>query len=418
MQRGGVFYHNYGLWYDRRRVNHNFDGSAERRTGDAWAPFIELPWARSGIGKAWDGLSKYDLTRFNPWFFDRVKQFADLADRKGLILYHAFYFQHWVLETNAHYVDFPWRPANTLQDTGLPDQNPAAHVFYDVTHPLRRQLHRLYIRKCLDNLKSNTNVVYGIDREYTGPIEFVRFWLDTIAEWEKENGKRVYIALEIPKDQMDTLLADPWYRPMITAIGFHGWNYRADGGLFAIRGGIDKAPREQETGILTDDEWKMLRKSIKDPAYLGSNITYATETVALVRKLRAGTPAMRYRALREYRDRFPDVVVIGQKDEFPELTQAVEKAVPKAVRTKLAPGQLVRTESAWALSDPGRGYLVYDLNGAAVDLDLSGDAKTYSVTWVDASGVVRKGSAVKGGARVSLTPVAGKPCVAWLSAGQ
>ncbi|MBC7931152.1 MAG: pectate lyase, partial [Rubrivivax sp.] len=184
-----VFYHHYGLWYDRRRVNHNYDGSPEQRTGEVWAPFMELPWARSGQGKAWDGLSKYDLTRFNPWFFDRVKGFADLCDERGLILYYNFYFQHWLVESRSHYVDFPWRPANTIQQTGLADEVPAANSFYDISHPVRRELHRLYIRKSLDVLKDNANVVYGIDREYTGPLAFVNFWLDTIAEWEKENEK-------------------------------------------------------------------------------------------------------------------------------------------------------------------------------------------------------------------------------------
>ena len=84
-----------------------------------------MPWARSGQGRDWNGLSKYDLTRFNPWFFRRVKDFADRCDAQGRILYHNFYFQHALQETRAHYVDFPWRPVNCLQDTGMPDENPA-----------------------------------------------------------------------------------------------------------------------------------------------------------------------------------------------------------------------------------------------------------------------------------------------------
>ena len=151
-----AFYQHYGLWYDRRRVDHNYYGSPEQRTGDVWAPFMELPWARSGQGKAWDGLSKYDLTRFNPWYFERMKEFAGIADRKGLILYHNFYFQHWLLESRSHYVDFPWRPVNTIQQTDLPDEVPAANAFYDVTHPLRRDLHRRYIRHALDAPEGRT----------------------------------------------------------------------------------------------------------------------------------------------------------------------------------------------------------------------------------------------------------------------
>ena len=55
-----TFYQHYGLWYDRRRVDHNYYGSPEQRTGDVWAPFIELPWARSGVGK---GLGRPEQVR-------------------------------------------------------------------------------------------------------------------------------------------------------------------------------------------------------------------------------------------------------------------------------------------------------------------------------------------------------------------
>jgi hypothetical protein len=75
--------HNYGLWYERRRDDHE---RVRRTDGDVWPPFYELPFARSGQGTAFDGLSRYDLTRYNPWYWMRLRQFADLADRKGLVL--------------------------------------------------------------------------------------------------------------------------------------------------------------------------------------------------------------------------------------------------------------------------------------------------------------------------------------------
>src|SRR5262249_17298955 len=107
----------WGLWYDRRRDDHQM---VRRIDGDVWPPFYEQPWARSGKGKAWDGLSKYDLTKFNPWYFGRLKEFADRCDEKGLVLLHQAYFQHNFLEAGAHWADFPWRPANCFQDTGFP----------------------------------------------------------------------------------------------------------------------------------------------------------------------------------------------------------------------------------------------------------------------------------------------------------
>ncbi|RRN77890.1 pectate lyase, partial [Pseudoxanthomonas sp. SGD-10] len=109
--------HNYGLWYDRRRDDHQ---RIRRIDGEVWPPFYELPFARSGQGTAWDGLSKYDLTKYNQFYWDRLKQFADLADTHGLVLLHQNYFQHNILEAGAHYADFPWRTANNINNTGFP----------------------------------------------------------------------------------------------------------------------------------------------------------------------------------------------------------------------------------------------------------------------------------------------------------
>ncbi|MDA3879635.1 MAG: DUF6298 domain-containing protein, partial [Prolixibacteraceae bacterium] len=64
---------NYGLWYDRRRDDHV---RVRRMDGNVWAPFYEQPFARSGEGLAWDGLSKYDLTKYNLWYWGRLKKFA------------------------------------------------------------------------------------------------------------------------------------------------------------------------------------------------------------------------------------------------------------------------------------------------------------------------------------------------------
>ena len=417
-----VFYHHYGLWYDRRRVNHNYYGSPEMRTGEVWPPFMELPWLRSGTGKAWDGLSKYDLTRFNPWFFGRVKEFADICDRRALILYYNFYFQHWLLESRAHYVDFPWRPVNTIQNTELPDEVPAANVFYDLSSPVRRQLHRLYIRHSLDVLKDNQNVVYGIDREYTGSLEFVEFWLDTIREWEKEHGKRLYISLEIPKAWLDAILEDPVRGPMITAMDFHHWTYRPDGALFAVRGGINRAPREQLNNIVTEADLSSLRARVTGPAYQGASITTAPEYQELTRRLWASTKPMRYRAWREYRDRYPELVILTDKNEYPELTEALEKAIPQETRTRARPAPLVRNhqDTSWCMMAPGETYIVYALAGDAVELDLAQDKGVYAVSWLDsATGqLVKSAARVKGGSVVSLKPPqagTGRPWVAWLS---
>ena len=87
----------------------------------------------------------------------------------------------------------PWRSANNVNQTGFPEPPPyagdkrifQAELFYDVTHPVRRKLHEAYIRQCLDNFTNNANVIQFTSAEFTGPLHFMEFWLDTVAAWER-----------------------------------------------------------------------------------------------------------------------------------------------------------------------------------------------------------------------------------------
>jgi hypothetical protein len=306
---------------------------------------------------------------------------------------------------------------NCLQATGMPVENPAGSAFYDVSHPVRRDLHRRYIRHCLDVLQDNTNVVHGIDREYSGPLGFVQFWLDTIAEWEREHGRRVFICLEVPKAVMDAILDDPVRGPRIAAIDFHHWFYRPDGSLFAIEGGINEAPREQGVNILPASQVAELRARTTYPG----NIVNSPEFQRAAQTTRAGTPALRYRAGREYRDAFPDLVILRRHDEFPALTAAIEREIPPAARAGTRPAALVRNlpATAWCMAAPGAAYLVYTMAGEAVELDLSRENGEFTIAWLDSAGGGLRAAAasIVAGKVVTLAPpvaASQRPWVAWL----
>ena len=282
--------HNYGLWYDRRRDDHE---RIRRMDGEVWPPFYELPFARSGKETAWDGLSKYDLTKYNPFYWHRLKQFADLADQKGLLLVHQNYFQHNIIEAGAHYTDFPWRTANNINNTGFVEPvNYAgdkrifyAEQFYDISNPVRKELHKKYIRQCLNNFKDNSGVIQLIGEEFTGPTHFVKFWLDVINEWKKETGKHPIIGLSVTKDVQDSILNNPSYAAIIDLIDIRYWHYQADGTVYEPKGGQSLAPRQH----------------------------------ARLLKPKKTSFEQVYRAVKEYRDRFPNKAVVYSGDSYPEF---------------------------------------------------------------------------------------------------
>lgn len=285
--------HNYGLWYDRRRDDHQ---RVRRMDGEVWPPFYEQPFARSGKETAWDGLSKYDLTKYNLFYWSRLKQFADMADQQGLVLVHQNYFQHNIIEAGAHYADFPWRTANNINNTGFNEPvNYAgdkrifyAEQFYDISNPVRRELHKKYIRQCLNNFKDNTSVIQLIGEEFTGPLHFVKFWLDVIRDWEKETGKHPLIGLSVTKDVQDSILRMPAYAAVIDIIDIRYWHYQADGTAYAPQGGVSLAPRQH----------------------------------ARLLKPKKTSFEQVYRAVKEYRDAYPGKVVIYSGDSYPEFGMA------------------------------------------------------------------------------------------------
>ncbi len=243
-----LFNQNYGLWYDRRRDDHE---RIRRRDGDVWAPFYEQTIARSGEGRAWDGLSKYDLSRLNQWYVYRVRSLAEATSADGIVILNQHYFQHNILEAGAHWVDCPWRPVNNLNSTVFPEPVPfigdkrvyMAEYFYDTANPTMARLHSQYIKNMVSAFAGEPNIIHSIGEEYTGPYHFTAFWLHTIADWEAQTGRHVLVALAANKDVQDFVMQDSVLAGAVDIINIEQWWYNKKG-LYAPEGGKNIAPRQ------------------------------------------------------------------------------------------------------------------------------------------------------------------------------
>jgi hypothetical protein len=293
-----------GLWYDRRRDRHV---TILQPDGNVLAPFLEWPWARSGQGTASDGLSKFDLTKFNDWYFERYREMGRLCAEHGFVMVQHLYNTHDVLEILPHWADYPMRPTNNINETGKAGiaEPPAtdagkpggsknfhqANEVYNVDEPILRDLHGRLILHSLDTLGEQPNTLFSLSFQFVGPLKFQRFFLDTAAEWEKAHGRRVKIALITTKDITDAILADPVRSKQVAMVDTRYWQYRPDGTLFAPRGGENVAFRESV-----------------QRTFPGSS-DHPPPTSA----------EMAYRQVREYRDRYPGLAISAWNNGTGEL---------------------------------------------------------------------------------------------------
>lgn len=394
--------HNYGLWYDRRRDDHE---RIRRMNGNVWAPFYVQPFARSGEGTAWDGLSKYDLTKYDNFYWSRLAKFAELAEGEGKLLIHHDYFQHNILEAGAHWADSPWRPANNINETDFPEPVPyagdkrifMAEQFYDINHSVRRKLHEQYIRQCLNNFADRSNVLQLTSAEFTGPLHFVEFWLDVIDSWQKENHKDAMVGLSATKDVQDGILNEKERAALVDVIDIRYWCYRPDSSCYAPQGGVNLAPRQharlEKTG-------KRSFNSI-------------------------------YRGVMEYKKRFPEKAVIfseGRYDQFgwavlmaggslPVLPAQLSVEFMKSVSTMHAEYHSTNPEKFSILTNTKGESAIYLAGNNKAEIDLSSQKGQYVIRYINpkTGDTEKQIKSIKGGQMHSVENPYDSAYVIWIT---
>lgn len=389
------------LWYERRRDDH---ARTRRANADVWAPFYEQPFSRSGRGEAFDRLSKYDLTKWNTWYWLRLKKFADLADQEGLLFLQEHYLQHNIIEEGAHWADYPWRSANNINEPGFAENPHYAGdkrvymgvEFYDTTNVVRKEFHRAYIRKSLDNFKENSNIIHHLGMEYTGPLHFVQFWLDVIGQWERENNKHVLVMLPGTKEVQDAILADPKRAAVVDIVDVIQWQYRKDGSLYAPPGGVSMAERQYarvyEVGETSFDQI--------------------------------------YRTVSEFRDKYPGKALVYSR-RGPELSEWAAfmgggslTSLPEIKNTgffkdaaEMKPLAMNNPESKqYVLGENGMGYILFS-SSSKLSIDLTGDHVNYNLSWIipTTGEIVQSKIRVTGGIVSAISAPFEGTMVAWLS---
>jgi len=400
--KGGVaaLWHFPALWYERRRDDH---GRMTRADADVWAPFYEQPFARSGRGEASDRLSRYDLDRWNKWYWARVSDFSGIADECGVAFVHEHYLQHNIIEEGAHWIDYPWRDANNINSLGFKEPTYMqgdkrvfmARQFYDLCNQRLVSYHKKYIRKSLEEVSESSNTINHLGVEYTGPADFAKFWLETIRDWESESGKSPLVALSATRDVMDEVLGDSSLGGMVDVIDIRQWHYRSDSTIYAPKGGVSLAQRQ----------------------YARIMDVGKTDLSGV------------WRAVREYRERYPEKAVLYNSsraegsDWVSFLAGASLCSLPKiegrfysdALEMESLPAGYFGADT-WAMGKSGVGFIAYCKDGQLrlpSDSSLLGKS-SYKLVWIDPNGGETLSKPTRVHVGVSCSAPTDAPAVAYL----
>jgi hypothetical protein len=200
--------------------------------------------------------------------------------------------------------------------------------------------------------------------------------------------------LSTTKDVQDAILSEPSYASVVNLIDIKYWYYQADGSAYAPKGGQNLAPRQHA---------RLLKPK--------------------------GTSAQQvYRAVLEYRLRYPDKAVIYSADAYDRNGWAVLMAggslpgiqIKDAAFLQAASGMqpLVKDTSAgqWILYNEKTGYIIYNMGRDAVAVDLTGMTGSYEVAWInEMTGELKKDKQmVRAGKAITIAKPAGGNSVLWL----
>ena len=334
------------------------------------------PWARSRTPGASDGGCKFDLTRWDEAYFDRLKDFAAQAARRGivveLVLFCTMYDENiW----NAS----PMNARNNISSIG----DVARNEVYSARDKDLLAAQEAVVRKLVTELSGFDNLYYEVCNEPYERGGLTKEWNDrviaAIVETEASLPSRHLIAQGFPP--ASTAVSD--LSPHVSILNFHAakpdavrLNYHLNRVVaFDETGGGDRSDSKYRI-----EGWEFILAGGGVYDHLDFSFTPEHEDGTAV-TLPSGTPGgggpelrRQLRILKEFVEGF-DLVRMA-----PDNTIIKEGRVtgPAAGGSAAVPKGTMR-----ALVSPGEVYAVYVHGGTGVELVLELPAGAYKAEWVN-----------------------------------
>ncbi len=372
-------HHNFFRLWMEEEMQWLIEQKGKTRVRNGMTP---LPWARTGPGIAQDGKPKFDLSRFDIAFSDRLRSRVQEAGRRGIYV-SVMLFEGWVQQHDkgGNWKDHPFHPDNNINGiNGDADGDGLGTDVHTLADPAVTRLQEGFVRHVIDTVGDLDNVLYEIANECgTYSTEWQYHFIRFIKEYEATKPKQHPVGMTFQwspnaklRGNNQTLLDSPadWISPNQEA---GEWNYKtnpppADGRKVIV-------PDTDHLGGIWGNVawvWKSFTRGhnpiFMDP-YDGSVLG------------EGGTPAW--------------AAVLSSMGVASQLAQRMDLAA-MTPRNDLSSTQ-------YCLADPGREYVVYLPEGGKATVDLSAAKGRIAVEWfTPQNGEKHSGVAVAGGGKRSF----------------
>jgi hypothetical protein len=163
-----------------------------------WHPNI---YEKAGPGKGSDSALKFDLAKFNQYYFDRLRQRAIDAGKRGIYV-SVMLFQGWSLnKTKAEAGDpwktHPWNKQNNVNNIGAKDSiadDGAKATIHSMKNPELLKIQEQYVIKVIETVNDLDNVLYEIINE-GGTNDWQTYMTNFIRGHEKGMPKQHMIGM-------------------------------------------------------------------------------------------------------------------------------------------------------------------------------------------------------------------------------
>jgi len=346
-----------------------------------------MPFRRTGPGLAYDGLPRFDVTEWDPVYFNRLRTRVEAARDRGIYV-SVMLFQGWSIETKGGSVNpwpsHPFHPSNNINGiNGDANGDGEGLEVHSLQVPAITEVQQAYVRRVIDTVNDLDNVLYEISNEDRVSAEDTAWqysMINFIKAYEAGKPKRHPVGMSAQVPSNDALFPSPADYVSPSASGGYGEN---------------------------------------PPAALGNKVVLL-DTDHLFGCDPTASPEWVWKAF--VRGHNPAFIECGAGEDALSIPggpvhKALGHARSYAVRMNLASmvprGDL--TSTGFALADPGTEYLAFQPGGGGFSVNLSGVSGTYAVEWFTLStGTASPANPVTGGASRNFSPPFGGPAVLYL----